>query len=206
MRRKARRPSTRPGVRSARPTWTRRSPTPTGPRCTTSSGRVRWPPPRRTRCATSCADLLARIGRSHFELVPSAIHDRMTAQAGAGLGSAGLEITPIGGEAVVWRVDPRGPAAAAGVKPGWVIEAIGPDALRSLAGGASGTNRVADFRLWATTHALLRGASGSSVRLRVKDEIRPDARDRRHADDRAWRAGDARAPPDLRREAGRLRG
>ena len=111
--------------------------------------------------------LLARIGRSHFELVPSVIHDRMAAEPGVALGSPGLEITPVAGDAVVWRVDPRGPAAAAGIKPGWIIDAIGPDDLRSI---TASTGRVAGFRLWATTHALLRGPSGTTVRLRARDE------------------------------------
>ena len=111
--------------------------------------------------------LLARIGRSHFELVPSAIHDRMAIEPGVALGSPGLEITPVAGEAVVWRVDPGGPAAVAGIKPGWIIDAIGPDDLRALTGS---TGRVAAFRLWATTHALLRGSSGTTVRLRARDE------------------------------------
>jgi carboxyl-terminal processing protease len=113
--------------------------------------------------------LLSRIGRSHFELVPSAVHARLSARASGLPGSTGLDVTPVGGDAVVWRVDPAGPAAAAGVKPGWILDAIGPDELSLFAAGAGAAGRMADFRLWAAAHALLRGEAGSVVRLRLRD-------------------------------------
>jgi carboxyl-terminal processing protease len=113
--------------------------------------------------------LLARIGRSHFELVPSVVHERMSARTAGAPGSTGFEVTPIAGDAVVSRVDLSGPAAAAGVKPGWILDAIGPDELRSFTAGSRTADRMGEFRLWAATHALLRGDAGSTVRLRLRD-------------------------------------
>ena len=114
--------------------------------------------------------LLARIGRSHFELVPSAVHERLASQASAGLGAVGLEVTPLDGEAVVSRVDPRGPAAAAGIRPGWILDAVGPDEILAFIGGAGGNLRTGGFRVWATAYALLRGTTGTTAHLRLRDE------------------------------------
>jgi carboxyl-terminal processing protease len=111
--------------------------------------------------------LLARIGRSHFELVPSSVHERLSAQAAGTRGFTGLDVTPVGGQAVVSRVDPSGPASAAGVRPGWVLDAVAGDELKGFAGGAAG--RMGEFRLWAAAHALMRGEAGTPVRLRLRD-------------------------------------
>jgi carboxyl-terminal processing protease len=111
--------------------------------------------------------LLARIGRSHFDLMPSSVHERLASQAAASFGSTGIDVTPIAGEAVVSRVDASGPGWAAGVKPGWVLDAVGGDDLDSFAPGSAG--RMGEFRLWAAAHALMRGDAGTPVRLRLRD-------------------------------------
>lgn len=114
---------------------------------------------------------LARIGRSHFDLLPSSVHDRLSSSSGsaADTGTPGFEVTPIGGEAVVSRVDAGGPAAKAGVQPGWVVEAIEGEPVRRVAAEAGTAEGAAGFRLWATTQALLKGARGTTAHIRFRD-------------------------------------
>jgi carboxyl-terminal processing protease len=108
-------------------------------------------------------DLLARIGRSHFDLLPADVRARMsTVTAGDRIGTAGLELTPIDGRLVIARIDPLGPAAAAGLRPGDVLEAVDDQGLNGV-GSASG------FRLWALAQSLLRGETDTPVRLTIRD-------------------------------------
>lgn len=115
-------------------------------------------------------DLLAALGRSHFELVPGTLHDRVTAAGAAhDAGDLGLEVTPLGGELVVSRVEEAGPAGRHGVGAGWVVESLDGLEARTMASGDAAADPHAAFRLWATATALLRGPVGSTVRLRVRD-------------------------------------
>jgi C-terminal processing protease CtpA/Prc len=109
-------------------------------------------------------DLLARIGRSHFDLLPADVRSRISSVASSPdrVGTAGLDLTPIDGRLVVARIDPLGPAAAAGLRPGDVLEAVDDQRLADLAG-------TSDFRLWAVTQSLLRGDTDTPVRLTIRD-------------------------------------
>jgi carboxyl-terminal processing protease len=111
--------------------------------------------------------LLARIGRSHFDLIPSDVHRRLAAAAAAPdeAGDVGLDLTPVGGMQIVRQVDPDGPAARAGVGRGWRVEAIdGVDVASMPATGGGG-----GFRAWAVSTTMLRGAKGSRVEVRVRE-------------------------------------
>ncbi|MEX1186732.1 MAG: S41 family peptidase [Gemmatimonadaceae bacterium] len=79
---------------------------------------------------TIIRSMLARMGESHFGLIPAEIV-RATADAdedegdgGAGAGDVGIEIRVVDGAPVVWRVDSAGPAFAAGARTGWVIDSV----------------------------------------------------------------------------------
>ena len=65
-------------------------------------------------------EMLARLGRSHFDILPSSIASSSVsasaADAAQETGDVGLEITPIEGEPVVTRVVTAGPAD----RPAWV--------------------------------------------------------------------------------------
>jgi carboxyl-terminal processing protease len=73
--------------------------------------------------------MLARMGESHFGLIPAEIA-RATAgddedeSASGEPGDVGIEVRIVEGAPVAWRVDSTGPAYAAGVRPGWIIEAV----------------------------------------------------------------------------------
>lgn len=122
-------------------------------------------------------DLLSAIGRSHFELLPTGGDAIPAAPEGDDTGDLGLEVTPIDGEIVVTGVLPSGPADRAGLREGWVIEAL--DGIRmapEASGAALKAGPARSFRLWSLTTALLRGPVGSRARLRVRD-ARDEVRD-----------------------------
>ncbi|MGI9044685.1 MAG: S41 family peptidase [Gemmatimonadaceae bacterium] len=70
--------------------------------------------------------MLGRMGESHFGLIPGEI---ATATAddddsdGSG-GDVGIEVRVVDGAPMVWRIDSSGPAFAAGVRTGWIINEV----------------------------------------------------------------------------------
>jgi carboxyl-terminal processing protease len=68
--------------------------------------------------------MLGKLGHSHVGIVPREEYERSGAQRA--LASVGLETRKIDGQSVVWRVAPGSPAAAAGVKPGWILDSPAP--------------------------------------------------------------------------------
>ncbi len=129
--------------------------------------------PRAARAATPdevrdvLRDLLTRIGHSHFDLLSSTVRARLDKAAAdpSEVGAIGADLTPIDGELVIARVDPSSPALEAGLRPGVVLEAIDGVELRD----AAGTMRSADFERWATAQSLLRGTTGTTISLRLRD-------------------------------------
>jgi carboxyl-terminal processing protease len=115
-------------------------------------------------------DLLARIDRSHFDLIPADVHARLAsaARATGDIGDVGLDVTPVGSALIVRQLQPDGPAARAGIRPGWRMEAIDGLDVASLGGHGRGV-RDEGFRLWAVATAMLRGTTGSRLELRLRD-------------------------------------
>jgi carboxyl-terminal processing protease len=72
-------------------------------------------------------NMLSRLGESHYTLIPSDLVDvvDLGAESGGGAGGLGIEMLLVDGRLAVWRVDSTGPAAEAGVRPGWFVESIG---------------------------------------------------------------------------------
>lgn len=84
-------------------------------------------------------------------------------------GDVGLELRTVGGQVLVSRVDPLGPAAAGGVRAGWILERIGDLEMSRLIEAAdeataTGDRTAAYGAHFAMTGALL-GRPGSKVRL-----------------------------------------
>lgn len=125
-------------------------------------------------------DMLSRLGESHYTLIPQEAADavdpeRVRAGSAATVpGEPGLELRLAEDRLVVWRVDPGGPAAAAGVRPGWIVVAIDarrPDQalarVASLESGAPQKSAITQF-LWSA-NAQLEGPAGSFVSIRFLD-------------------------------------
>jgi carboxyl-terminal processing protease len=85
-------------------------------------------------------DLIGRLGQSHFGILPTEVYEDLEKpeggagddSAGWGNGVTGLEVRVIDGRAVVVSVREGSPAAAAGVRPGWIVEAVGERQLQPL--------------------------------------------------------------------------
>ncbi len=73
-------------------------------------------------------DMLETLGESHFAIIPHSVSG--TAEATGGW--SGMTLTVIGHDAVVTRVDPRGPAARAGVRNGWILTEAEGDPLATV--------------------------------------------------------------------------
>lgn len=118
--------------------------------------------------------MLERVGQSHFALLPASVASDMNGPSltPGEVGSLGFNVGPVGGRLVVTGLDEKGPARAAGVKPGWVLTRVGNRDVSSAAGTLSdgASDHLKDFRLWALGTSLLRGRSGEGTELGFLDE------------------------------------
>jgi carboxyl-terminal processing protease len=119
-------------------------------------------------------DMLARLGLSHFALIPSGVE---TSRDGGSLapdtsGDPGIEVRLLGRDLVVTEVSP---AAVALVRPGWRITQIGStpvaDLLRALPEGSpDGSNaRLQNVEAWRIAQTRLRGPAGSKIDVTFED-------------------------------------
>lgn len=95
-------------------------------------------------------------------------------ESSSGDGQPGLEIRIIEGMALVTRIDPGGPAAKGGVRPGWIVESVSG---RNIAGLLESLpwavdDRRAQFLAWRAVTSRLSGASGSTVTVDFLDAER----------------------------------
>jgi len=91
--------------------------------------------------------------------------------ASGGSGSAGFDVRLLDGKLTVSRVDPRGPAKEAGIKPGWIVQSIDKrsvsDLLKKLP--ADLNSREVPFMAWRLAKAQVQGPVGSSLRVKFLD-------------------------------------
>ena len=109
--------------------------------------------------------LLARLGQSHFGIIAASA---ATDTGRCDPGDLGLDVRVIAGSAVVTRVEPGGPASAAGVRPGWLIDRIDAEELAPL---LARVQRSLPAARAAPTEAVLRlssGCAGTRARLRAR--------------------------------------
>lgn len=86
-------------------------------------------------------------------------------------GTTGIEVRILGGQIVVFRVWPGSAAAAAGVKPGWIIERVdGEAAIDPMLDEKKAARGQREFLLWHYAASLLKGAVGEKCELEVKTE------------------------------------
>jgi carboxyl-terminal processing protease len=120
-------------------------------------------------------EMLGRIGDSHFALIPREAADAVDPASDGGAGAvpadAGVELRLVEGAVTVTRVAPGGAAQAAGVRTGWVLEAVGGrqvqpwlDALTALQGEAA--QAAGRMGVIGRAGGLLQGGEGEIVRAR----------------------------------------
>ena len=115
------------------------------------------------------ADMLGRLGLSHFAVIPSTPdapgdHADLT-------GQPGFDVRMIDRQLVVSSVDPDGGAAAAGVHAGWIVETIDATSTSAILAPIADTTppRLAQLQAWRLAVPRLRGPSGTSVDVAFMD-------------------------------------
>jgi carboxyl-terminal processing protease len=108
-------------------------------------------------------EMLGRLGLSHFAVIAASPdapgeHEDLN-------GRPGFEVRLIDKQLVVTAVDQDSAAAAAGVHPGWIVDAVGGVPMaRTLAPIADGApERIAQFEAWRLSLTQLRGPSSSTL-------------------------------------------
>jgi carboxyl-terminal processing protease len=116
-------------------------------------------------------DMLARLGQSHFALVPSTTESAGSSSSGDMSGTVGFDVRLVGRDLLVGTVDPRGSAAAVGVRAGWRLTDIGGTAVADILKGLSegSPERLIQVEAWRLAGARLRGSSGSIARVTFAD-------------------------------------
>jgi len=124
-------------------------------------------------------ELLGRLGESHFGIIPRDSYDDVSGRTGGTEsleGVTGIEARPVGGRALVWRVDPGSPADLAGIRPGWEIKRIGErevsglfEALSKLSAEDAALNQR--FVSVIALNARLRGPIGSTQQVTFVDGL-----------------------------------
>lgn len=108
--------------------------------------------------------MLGRLGQSHFTLIPSERAHRVSAspKLSGGPGEPGIDLRIHDGAVTVVGVEPEGPAAKAGVRPGWLLRAVDGRGLSELLAELPDDLAARERNLygWAAVVARLRGATG----------------------------------------------
>lgn len=117
--------------------------------------------------------MLARLGQSHFAVVPAAAGGEVADLSG----SPGFEFRLTNREAIVVTVDPTGPAAGL-VRPGWSMAAIDGVRVETILEGIAvqSASPMVRFEAWRRVTARARGPVGASVSITFSDDAGGDHR------------------------------
>ena len=115
------------------------------------------------------ADMLGRLGLSHFAVVPGT-PDTPTQQSDFS-GQPGFDVRLVGRQLIVTSVEPETGAAAAGVKAGWVLDRIGETPSASFLEKITDAtpSRIAQVEAWRLAIMRLRGPSASPLDVTFLD-------------------------------------
>jgi carboxyl-terminal processing protease len=124
-------------------------------------------------------DMLARLGQSHFALIPEEIADTLDPRRGDvsdAVGDLGFDMRLVRDSLIVTTVDSGGPAAAAGVRRGWIVSAVDESRVDELiaASRAAETRVNLGSLVWARMQNALQGQPGTDCTVEFLDaENRP---------------------------------
>lgn len=117
-------------------------------------------------------ETLHRIPDSHFYLIPAGLASVDTAdRPPGGRGTTGLVVRVVGDDALAWRVEPNGPAAAAGIRPGQVVRKIGIKDARASIRRVRSMPEAARPRAMSEVLQRLNGALSPAVGDTVKVDL-----------------------------------
>lgn len=116
-------------------------------------------------------EMLGRLGQSHFSVIPGSASAADPGTLSTGSATPGFDIRVLGQDVLVTEVEVGGPAASAGVKPGWRLTSIAGRPAADLLKGAEHmpAGRVRDLEAWRVLQGRLRGADGSELALTFED-------------------------------------
>jgi carboxyl-terminal processing protease len=114
-------------------------------------------------------EMLGRLGQSHFAILPSGADNSAETPSGNAEPGFDVRLTPDG--LLVTSVDPSGPAAAAGVRAGWRVKAIGRTPVDELLARlpVDADPRIRALEAWRAAQVRLRGPVGSGVAVAFED-------------------------------------
>jgi carboxyl-terminal processing protease len=120
-------------------------------------------------------DMLNRLGESHFAIIPASSHDSAEPSPlrSRGHGWIGVDVRIVQHRAMVTRVCPGSPADLAGVRTGWIIDAIDRqpvDTLFDNGDTAHAHTRMARLHQAMMLQRMLSASPGESVEVRFLDE------------------------------------
>ena len=115
-------------------------------------------------------EMLGRLGQSHFALIPASA-DSSTGGKSDLTADPGFDIRLVDRTLVVTRLTPGGAAAGAGVKLGWVVDAIDGKSVSSAFAGLPDAmpRRLFDVETWRRVESRLRGPGGTDVKVTFRD-------------------------------------
>ena len=121
-------------------------------------------------------ELLARLGQSHFALIPEEALDEeddpTTGRSSEQIGDVGMDVRLIDNRVVVTQVEPDAPAARAGIRPGWVVTAVGDRQVADLVERVRERDGIGPdtFRVWSAVLGRLVGDPASEVDVTLLDD------------------------------------
>jgi carboxyl-terminal processing protease len=120
--------------------------------------------------------MLDRLGDSHFGIIPAEVADALEPDSLEGAagepGDVGVELRVVDGALTVVRVRPGSVAERAGVRPGWVLDAIDGHAtadLLEVVEQLEENRRLAQARVEWAAERRLAGSVGDTVVARMTD-------------------------------------
>jgi carboxyl-terminal processing protease len=120
--------------------------------------------------------LLGRLGDSHYGIIPAEAiaEEDATTSSEARAGDVGMDLRMVEGMLMVSEVDSGGAAARAGIRAGWIVEAVDTFSTRPIVSAVAHTagsleRRVAGIRAAITVGRRLSGPVGSPVSVRMRD-------------------------------------
>lgn len=112
--------------------------------------------------------MLSRLGQSHFTILPQQNSDDDA--DGGGPGELGMDVRLVEGDIVVVAVQEGGPAARAGIRPGWIIEQVDQHTMHDVIERArEGSEQSPNAQASAHAAGLLNGDVGSIATVHVRD-------------------------------------
>lgn len=137
-------------------------------------------------CRRLLNQMIGKLEQSHFGIVPADVYESLDQPNDAtptkpgkpskpnrqGDGQPGFEVRVVKEQVLVTQVDPNGPAATVGIKPGWLVEAVDGEELAPIVRKILDSKQALNHREFVLIRAMngrLHGSVGDSIKVRFRD-------------------------------------